>query len=257
MSIPSQNQVPSRPSRRRKRFRPRLWSALLTIAGCGVFIALGVWQIDRGQQKARLDAQMAAARKGQLRDLAALPDSRLPPAPQVLAVRASGRYLADAQLLLDQQSQGDQAGYDVLTPLQLADGGLVIVDRGWRPGDPHDVDPAALAVSTDSRSVKGLWRALTAPGLRLDAHNCRPQPWPRIVFYPDTRDLACIYGQPVRAGVLLLDPAQPDGFVRRWRVGDVFPPMRHYAYAAQWFGFGALAVFLFFVLNRKVVDEPL
>ena len=179
----------------------------------------------------------------------------LPVAPRVRPVRAWGSYIPGKQLLLDQQSIRDRSGYDVLTPFRLSiSGNLVLVNRGWRPGDPHHIDVRALAVSGAPREVRGLWRSLVQPGLKLNAHNCRSQPWPRIVFYPDTRDLRCIYGRSVRAGVLLLAAEQPDGFERRWRVGDSFPPVRHYAYAAQWFAFSVLALFLFFYLNRKTVE---
>ncbi len=150
---------------------------------------------------------------------------------------------------------GDRVGYDVLTPLQLPDGGILMVNRGWVPGAPDRSRLPSVQVEADTRVVQGLWRALPTPGLRLQADNCRTQPWPRVVSYPTHADLQCLYGQAVRTGELLLAPAQNDGYVRKWKVGNGFTPLRHYSYALQWFAFAALALFLFFRLNYKSSSE--
>jgi len=235
---------------RHRKFRPRPWSILLTLFGCATFVALGFWQIQRGEQRAHLDAQLAAARNARPVDLTA-DAQRRPPALGVMAARTQGHYLPERQLLLGEQSHGDAVGYDVLTPLQLPDGDLLLVNRGWLPGTPDPHYRPKVNVPADTRDVVGLWRRLPAPGLRLNADNCRSAPWPRIVSFPDAADLRCLYGRPVRAGELLLDARQPDGYTRDWHFGDPFPPSRHYAYAVQWFAFGLVALFLFFRLNLK------
>jgi cytochrome oxidase assembly protein ShyY1 len=48
-------------------------------------------------------------------------------------VRATGRYDADAQVLIRNRSVNSAAGYEVVTPLILADGTAVLIDRGWVP----------------------------------------------------------------------------------------------------------------------------
>lgn len=247
------NQAASSTLRRssRRRFSPRLWSIIATLLGCSAFIALGFWQIARGLERAHYDAQMRAAENAAPVVFSQISDAELPPVPEVRAVRARGRYLPDKQLLLVGQSIDDRDGYDVLTPLQLDDGRLLIVNRGWIPASSDPKARTNLSVSANEREVNGLWRALPAPGLRLEAHNCRNRSWPREVSYPTPADLRCLYGESPRAGLLQLDPKLPDGYVRRWTVGDAFPPMRHYGYAAQWFGFCALALFLFLKLSFK------
>lgn len=235
----------------RRRFRPRLWSVILTLVGCALFIALGIWQIDRGQQKARADAQAAAADNAKPLDLVAAAAGLSPPVQGAVAARAKGRYLATQQLLLDNQSNGDRVGYDVLTPLKMADGGILMVNRGWVPGHENRNKLPKVPVSAGLREVRGLWRTLPAPGLRLKVDNCRARPWPRVVGYPTLADLRCLYGSKVRAGELLLAPAQTDGYVRKWTLGGGLSPLRHYSYAVQWFGFAALALFLFFRLNYQ------
>lgn len=240
-------------------FRPSAWSVAATAAGCALTAWLGVWQIDRGQQKQALEQQYAAAAK---QPPVALTAASAPPAGlAAVAADAQGRYDAGRQLLLDDQVQDGVPGYYVWTPLRLDGGGLLIVNRGWLPQGPSRRSPPPLPAPDGELSVRGLWRSLPVPGLRLGA-GCVPgqasaqaqTQWPQISLYPNAADLACYYGEPVLAGELLLAPEAPDGFARQWRINDVgFPPTRHYGYAVQWFALclTLLVLFLKFNLKRK------
>ena len=169
-----------------------------------------------------------------------------------VAATADGAYV-DRQLLLDNQVHGQTPGYQVLTPLRLAGGGLVIVNRGWLPQNPDRRVLPPLPLPGESMKVRGLWRALPQPALRLKTDNCAAAAsWPRVVEYPTPQDLTCIYGEPVAPGMLLLNPDAPDGYVREWtQAGTSFPPGRNYGYAAQWFAFAATLFVLFVKLNLK------
>jgi cytochrome oxidase assembly protein ShyY1 len=227
---------------------------LAAAAGCALTVYLGLWQLHRGAAKQALDRQYAAA--------AAQPPLELTAAatpPAVLAatrVSVHGEYLAERQLLLDDQARGQTPGYDVWTPLRLADGRLLIVNRGWVPAGPSRRELPPLPAPAGPLALSGLWRSLPEPGVRLGGAACDPSrpstQWPRLVLYPTAADLACFYGEPVLAGEVLLAPEAPGGFVREWRVSSAgFPPARHYAYAAQWFAFALTLLVLFIKLNLK------
>jgi len=235
-------------------FRPSKWSVAGAVAGCVLTVYLGIWQLHRGAEKKALDQQYAAA--------ALLPPVELQAAAAPLAglaasaVTVHGEYLADRQLLLDDQVQNEMPGYNVWTPLRLAGGGLVIVNRGWVPHGANRQTLPPLPVSAGPVSLHGLWRSLPEPGVRLGNSGCAPghvpAVWPRIVLYPTAADLQCFYGEPLMPGEVLLAPDAPDGYVREWRVSSLgFPPARHYAYAAQWFAFALTLLVLFFKLNLK------
>ena len=68
-------------------------------------------------------------------------------------VAVSGEYLIDEQLLVRARPRAGQPGFEVIVPLRLDDGGLVIVNRGWLPvgsaQDSPDVVPAAPAGRVD------------------------------------------------------------------------------------------------------------
>lgn len=229
-------------------FRPPLWSIPPTVLFGALFVSLGIWQLGRAQQKLELQAafEHAGASARIALDLRTL-------APDVLGTvqaTARGGYEPQRQLLLDNQSRGQVPGYRVWTPLKL-DGGWLIVDRGWVAADPDRRKLPQIAVSGDARDVQGYWRPLPEPGLRLATDPCASAAFPRVISYPTREQLECVLGGQVAGGVLLLDPAQPDGYVREWALPNPVPPSRHYAYAAQWFAFAATLLFLFVKFSLK------
>jgi len=109
---------------------------LLAIVG----LALGVWQWQRGLYK-----QDLLEKKAQAQDVVVL----LGAEPQGLwhaelaaadwdqrAVRLSGVWRQDRQIYLDNRAHEGRAGVHVLTPLDLPDGSVVWVNRGWAPKLP-------------------------------------------------------------------------------------------------------------------------
>jgi len=227
-------------------WRAPAWAWLLTAAAVALFGTLGAWQLRRGFVK---QAQLAT-----LRDVAA-PLERLAaasPPPTGLELRraeATGRYVAERQLLQDGQSLERRPGYHVWTPLRLADGALLVVNRGWIPLDRAGFDGSAPSGEV---AVRGFFRSLPEPGVRLgEPRACAPQTaFPAVVLYPTAAELACLLGPGVLAGLLLLDADAPGGFARAW-TDFGFPPERHFGYAVQWLGLALAAVVLFYVVNRK------
>lgn len=192
--------------------------ALLAAGGC----ALGAWQIARGHARAAYLEAIAAQAPQQVR----------------------GVYLADRQLLLDGMAHDGNPGYHVWTPLKLASGELMMVDRGWLPAAQGSRNAAIGTPSAPAGEVEvfGRWRPLPRPAIRLAAPSpdCPAHEFPRLVQYPAAAELRCLLGADVRDGVMQLDPAASGGFVRQWNEAG-FPPARHYAYAAQWFGLALVA----------------
>jgi surfeit locus 1 family protein len=233
---------------RELRFRPPLWAWLLAAWAMFLFGSLGVWQVHRGEFKAQWRAQLTQP-KPPVRLSAA---STAPAEPAVEHVVATGHYQSARTLLQDGQSHDGQPGYHVWTPLLLAAGGVVMVDRGWIPLGNHGVSLAEVAAPAGRAQVQGFWRSLPKPGMRVGGDKtCEAaREFPALVLYPTAQDLKCLLGQPVMDGLLLLDPAAPGGFVRAWATSGL-PPERHYAYAAQWFALAATAAILFVVLNLK------
>ena len=177
---------------------------------------------------------------------------RLDQLPRFARVAVTGRLDTHRQLLLDNRVQDGKAGYDVLLPLALADGRLLLIDRGWIP---FGVTRAQLPdVSLDvPPDVTLIGRIDHLPAAGLSLGRAPPAPgdaWPKVTSFPGSADLDAAYGRHVEPFLLLLDPGQPFGFERHWTPPGL-PPERHWGYAFQWWSFAVLAVILWFYTALK------
>ena len=226
-------------------FRAPWWAWLLAAAAVALFGVLGTWQLGRGVAKSRLAAAALDTSAPRVTLDAGTP---APPPLTLQRASATGVYVADRQLLQQGQSRAQRPGVHVWTPLALPDGGLLLVNRGWI------ADAAAsLAPPPGEVTVHGFWRTLPEPGLRLgdaSSHCPAEKRFPMPVLYPAAADIACLLGRPALPGLLLLDAAEPGGFLREW--GDTgVSPERHYGYAFQWYMLGLAAIVLFVLVNRS------
>jgi len=243
----------------RYRFRPPWWGVILVLAGVTVFAAAGIWQIQRGQAKASMLTQRASAH--QTVPVSLLDTLQQMETPDFAALygrrfRVPGHYDGEHQILLDNQVHDERAGevgYNVWTPLVLADGLRLLVDRGWIPLGPGGrSQPPHPPAPRDEVVVSGLLKDLPQPGMRLgSAPVCDADSWPRVLNYPSIDTIRCLYSAPVANGLLLLDADRPHGFERHWQARVGMPPMRHYGYAVQWFAMALAAITIFLIINLK------
>ncbi|MDO8377036.1 MAG: SURF1 family protein, partial [Aquabacterium sp.] len=113
-----------------------LIAALLTSV---VTARLGWWQLDRAAQKLDLQARIEA--RGSLPPLpqAQLPlDAAAAGEAHYRPVLLRGRWLADRTVALDNRQMNARQGFYIVTPLLLAPGDAVLVQRGWMPRDFTD-----------------------------------------------------------------------------------------------------------------------
>jgi surfeit locus 1 family protein len=225
--------------------------ALLTLVGVLLFVQLGRWQLHRAAEKRLLQAAF---------DIGALQTSdlgarSLAQVPRYQQVRIRGHYEPTHQFLLDNMTEAGAIGYQVLTPFRLEDQRLVLVNRGWLPlpnGSRRTLPDLAINAG-DSGQLIGRVDELPVTGIA--AGRAAPEPgdsWPKRTSFPITSELAAALAEPVETRQILLGAGEPQGFVRHWKSASAqFPPLRHIGYAIQWWGFAALALVLFIVLNLK------
>ncbi|HEX4895961.1 MAG TPA: SURF1 family protein [Solimonas sp.] len=229
-------------------FKAPWWgSALVTLACLGMG-ALGVWQLQRAADKEARLALYAAADQQTPRTVQA---GSFADPERIERARIRGQFDVSRQLLLDNQSQDGRPGLHVWTPVLIADGSIVVVDRGWVPQRGDRTPLADLAAPAGEVELLGYWRTLPAPGLRTEADNCAAGPWPRIVQYPTPADLQCLYGEFAAEGLFLLDPTAPGGYSRQWTTAPELSPRKHYGYAVQWFALALTLAGLFIKFNLR------
>jgi len=146
--------------------RSLLWLALFTSLGLAGLVGLGLWQLQRLAWKEALIAQVAER-------AAAPPVDAPPPADwaslsptdyEYRHVRLTGVYDFPRQVLVFRALDHPRGrfggpGYLVLTPLHLADGADVIVNRGFIPLDQRDRFAEPKEQVSGTVVVSGLMRA--------------------------------------------------------------------------------------------------
>lgn len=232
-------------------FRPTLWPTVAALVMFSILLRLGVWQLHRADYKRTLLAQYQSSEQLSPLDFnQATADNGLAQLVRYRHVEARGHYDTEHQLLLEDMQHDDAVGYEVLTPFVLEPGQqIVMVDRGWIPKTDSANKPA-LSLNPDSRSIRGVIGILPVPGIRL-GHETVPDGWPKILLYPQYETLVQLYGRQLLHPVIWLDPDQTDGYVRDWRPNVGFPPIRHLAYALQWFALAAALAVIWIVVNTK------
>lgn len=237
----------------RAAFRPRWAPTLAVLALLPLLLWLGTWQLDRAGQKHALVAAHAVAGVAQ-------PVAYAADLPRFTRVVVRGRWDVERQFLLDATVHEGQVGFRALTPLVLASGGTLLVDRGWVAGDPsrRALPDIAFSVAGEAEVV-GLIDALPRPGLASGAVDVAPGAgWPRVVLYPSRAELEAALGGAIEPGLLRLDPAAPNGLARGFAPDFGVSRERHLAYATTWFALAATLVIIWILLHlrrREPTDE--
>jgi surfeit locus 1 family protein len=116
-----------------------------------------------------------------------------------------------------------------------------------------------VAVATQERAIKGRADELPKAGMQLGERVPLAPPYPVVANFPTHAEIAALVRESVwapAANLVLLDPNQADGYLRQWQPPG-FPPIRHIAYAVQWFSLAAALVVIYFVTNlRRATKEP-
>lgn len=161
-------------------------------------------------------------------------------------VAARGRFVAERTVFLDNKLRGGRVGYEVVTPLRLADSEWhVLVDRGWiaapssRASLP-EVRTPANDLEIDGIALERLPHALEAGAV----------PRGRVRQNVDIAAFAAETGLRLEPLVIEQHSESHDGLLRDWPRPD-FGVEKHESYALQWYSFAALAIILLIVLSTR------
>lgn len=218
-------------------FRPRLAQTLGFLALLPALMGLGVWQLQRADEKTALFAQLEQAREA-----APVPIRDLAPSSLPRHVQASGRFAAE-QILLDNRISNGHAGYEHLAPLLLNGGRAVLVDLGWVPlGSDRRVLPK-VRVPAGHRQLTGLALVPSRPLSTLSDRETFSDGWPLVTQTLEPARLAARLGYPLLPVVLYPDGS--DAARSQLAALTAFPPARHDAYAVQWFAMALILTVLY------------
>ena len=226
-------------------FRPSFSLSLILITLAAVFLRLGLWQLDRKAEKSALFARFDQAP-------ALGVEEALGRKEEFARVEAFGAYDPDRHLLLDNRIWNGRAGVHALTPFRLADGRLILVNRGWLPLPPDRSSLPDVPTGPADRTIHGRLARVVSEGLRLGgADILRTDQWPQLITYLDLDDISASLGEPVQPWIVQLDADDPSGYGDRQWSPAVMEPSVHGAYAFQWMALAAAAIIIWIIMGVR------
>ena len=227
--------------------RPRPVAWFFFLCAFGLTFGLGTWQVERLSWKEGLIASITAANaEAPLTDL---PSDKAALDPlQFRKVALTGRWLGDTEFHLTPRYFHDQFGYGIVTPLKLKDGRIVLINRGWVPGNKKLAKNRPETAVTGKVTLAGIIRT-TAERSYFTPPN---QPQKNIWFGRDISEMAD-YAKLENVLPITIDavgeqhsahlPVPSDGTIRLRN--------DHLSYILTWYGIAAGILVIFLVYHRK------
>ena len=187
-----------------------LVGTLLVLAVAALCVRLGLWQLDRLDQRRERNALVAARAAEEAGPLPADADAAL-----YRRVRVSGTYLRGSDTIDGGRALDGRPGEHVLTAFAVDDGRTVLVNRGWVPnsGAPSGRPPADAAAPDGEVTVTGV--VLPSPQERFP-----------VLIRLEEQEPPQAFDLPVALGGEEVDLGEGP----------------HLSYAVQWFLFAAVAL---------------
>jgi cytochrome oxidase assembly protein ShyY1 len=223
---------------------------LVTFCAIVIMFALGVWQLQRAEQKTlRLEwaSQAKASQSVGLAEVMSSDKSMLD-----MPVSFEGEAHSQQYFLLDNQIHQHQVGYHVLVPVQTQQGWLLI-NYGWikGTGDRDILPDVSLAAG---RQVFNGIVAYPSRNVMISETAVLDGVWPKVMQQVDLAIFARHFSNEFLPLVVKLDPTPDSPYVRQWKP-VVMPPEKHLAYAVQWFLLAIAAGVIFVVAHKKRLNR--
>jgi surfeit locus 1 family protein len=219
---------------------------LFTIFGLILLLGLGTWQVQRLHWKEGLIAAREAAMTGTPVPLPAT----LGAARALIyhRVSAQGRFLNARELYLHAIAADGTAGYHIVTPFALADGKIVLVDRGFVPEDFKSPARRAAANTTGERTVTGILRLPDGHGWFVPANEPARNEW----FFIDLPAMAAA----AKVGAVLpfyiaADATPNPGGYPQGGQTQIDLPNHHLQYAITWYALAATLLVFYVAIVRR------
>ena len=226
------------------RFRPHPLATLTAVAFTTLFASLGVWQLQRADEKRELAAEFERQRALPAVDLShhavRLAEDRYRQAT------VTGVYAAGDQILVDSVVLDGRPGYQVFAPLRIAgSGNPILVDRGWVPQGATRADVPEVAIPGGEVTIDGwLDQPRSKPVIVAGDIDADQTLWPFL----DVDALSARSGLDLPAHVI--HAAEEEGL--RTKAPEFSSNVgMHIGYAIQWFAFAAVAAGTYLALNLK------
>jgi surfeit locus 1 family protein len=226
-----------------------VWPSLFWLVLFLILVGLGTWQVQRLHWKEGLIAQLNAT--------VTQPPAAMPPATSLRQLeyrhlRFTGTYLNQDELYHHAIAEDGTLGVDVITPLRLDNGDIVLVDRGFVPEGRRDPATRAAGEIVGPTTVTGLLRLPEQPSWLTPANEPKENLW----FSMDLPAMAAAdHLTHVMPFYLDADATPVPGGLPVGGRANVRLPNDHLQYALTWYGLAAVCAIYYVLFVRGWIKE--
>ena len=231
------------------RFRPTLLPTLVTLPALLVLLGLGSWQLQRLDWKEALIAEREAG-------LRAAP-VRLPATPDLAdvahrRVTVAGRFLHEGELFFGARVHKGVSGVEVLTPLRLDDGRIVLVNRGWVPLKRRDRAERSESLDRGRGEIAGVLRPeRRASGWLAPRNDAAAGYW----FFYEVGAMARHLGLDLLPAVLEALPGPDPARLPVGRLPETSLASNHLQYAITWYALALALAVIYLIYHFRREEE--
>tara|TARA_B100000902_G_scaffold292895_1_gene279380 strand:+ start:692 stop:1456 length:765 start_codon:yes stop_codon:yes gene_type:complete len=221
----------------------KIFTTVLVIFAFIAMISLGFWQLDRHSQKSEINEKISMRLDNEplsLVDIAKLKSYEIIVMEREFEYRSiavSGKYIQEDSVLVRNRTYNGVPGFWLLTPFQLSNNQIIVVNRGWVPIAAEnyiDLNTSIFnltGILRNTELAKGLQRADAREGVLESLAR------PDLARYEDQLGYEIF---PMYIQLTGQNPQQTDGFPKILDLPK-FSEGQHLSYAVQWFIFASIA----------------
>lgn len=227
------------------KFRASLWPSLAAVAALALLVALGNWQMNRAVEKRQIQARFEAMSR---QPAIAAPSVRIELRDLLFRkVEASGEFVPEHMIYLDNKIHRGRVGYHVVMPLKIGNGPMhVLVNRGWAPAGPDRGVLPVVATPKGPVRIEGIAMAPPRNILELSSQTVQGKVWENLVLDRYARRVPF----PIQPIVIEQSDAAPDPLVREWEPPDAGAG-KHQARALTWYALAFAVAVIYVVVNVR------
>lgn len=231
--------------------KSKIVATLLTVLAIAILVKLGLWQLERADEKQALfddfEQSQQSDNADDFLDLATI--NELP--GRYAPIQVTGRFDPQRYLLLDNQIRFGQAGYQVIGLLKSERLDYhVPVNMGWVAMGNSRQDRPDIELPADEVIVRGWFYQPDQQGFLLSDQVVESERWPMRVQQLRFDAIEQATQLPIAPYVVLLSETADYGWPRSWEP-VVMTPEKHQAYALQWFSLALACLVIVFFASRS------
>ena len=215
----------------------------LTLLVLPLLLVLGFWQLERAAQKREMLDEFQRQQTLPPHSVNQLSLTEFDALPDYQRVSAEGVFDNDHLWLIDNKTRSGQVGYEVVQPFSIANGPLVLVNRGWVKAGRLRSDLPEVAPIEGNVTLFATVR-LSLKNRMLNSDLALPLVWPMVVLQLDAETAEHSVGQRFAEKQMYINAESQGALVTGWKTVNI-QPEKHTGYAVQWFAM-AFAIALWF-----------